>query len=147
MTAIHNEPLGDQLRRGVDEAKAVRGDLSDIYADVMTLASKEMELARVEMAEQAAAARNAAMFGAAAAVFALLMLAFAATTVMFALDEVMDLWLAALITAAGLLVITALLGLMARQQVKQITVAPKKTMESVREDVRWARDRMNFAAK
>jgi uncharacterized membrane protein YqjE len=147
MAATYNEPLGDQMRRGVDEAKAVRGDLSDIYADVRTLASKELELARVEMGEQAMAARNAAIFGAAAAIFALLMLAFAATAVMFALDEAMDLWLAALITAAGLLVITALLGLLAMQQVKQITVTPKKTMESISEDMRWARDRISFAGK
>jgi hypothetical protein len=147
MAATYNEPLGDQLRRGVDEAKAVRSDATDIFFDVMTLAQKELELARTEMAEQAMAARNAAILGAGAAIFALLMLAFAATAAMFALDEVMDTWLAALITAAGLLGITALLGLLAMQQVKQITVSPKKTMESVREDMRWARDRMSFGAK
>ena len=147
MAVIYNEPLSDQLRRGVDEAKAVRGDLSDLYGDLRTLASKEMELARTEMAEQAMAARNAAIFSGAAAIFALLMLAFAATTAMFALDEVMDLWLAALITAAGLLVITALLGLLAMQQMKQITVTPKKTMESISEDVKWARDRMSFGGR
>jgi hypothetical protein len=147
MAATYNEPLGDQLRRGVDEAKAVRSDATDIFSDVMTLAQKELELARTEMAEQAMAARNAAILGAGAAIFGLLMLAFAATAAMFALDEVMDTWLAALITAAGLLGITALLGLLAMQQVKQITVSPKKTMESVREDMRWARDRMSFGAK
>ena len=82
-----------------------------------------------------------------AAVVALLTLAFFAVTAMFALDEVMDTWLAALITALGLLTITAIAGLLAYSQIKQITVAPKKTMQSVNEDVQWARDRMSFSAR
>jgi hypothetical protein len=44
----------------------------------------------------------------------------------------------------GLLALTALLGLAAYSQFKQITVAPKKTIDSVNEDMRWARDRMSF---
>lgn len=147
MTTLYQEPLSEQLKRGKDEFQSVRGEMMDLFSDVRMLAQKEMELARVEMAEQATAARNAAMYGGIAAIFALLMLAFAATTVMFALDEFMPLWVAALITTAGLLVITAIAGLMAKSQVKQITVTPKKTIESVNEDVRWARSRMSFGAK
>ncbi|HET6615988.1 MAG TPA: phage holin family protein [Dehalococcoidia bacterium] len=147
MTTLHQEPLGEQLKRGVDELQGVRGEMMDLFDDVRGLAKKEMELARTEMKEQVSFARNSAIFGAIAAVLALLTLAFAATTVMFALDEGMPLWLAALLTTAGLAVLTALLGVLAYTQIKRVTVAPKKTMESVNEDMQWARRRMNFNGK
>ena len=146
-TNLHQEPLSDQLRRGVDELKGVREDAADLFQDLRVLAQKEMELARAEMKEQVAYGRNAAILAGVAAVVALLTLAFFAVTAMFALDEVMDTWLAALITALGLLTITAIAGLLAYSQIKQITVAPKKTMQSVNEDVQWARDRMSFSAR
>lgn len=147
MTTIHREPLSDQLRRGVDEVRDVREEMMGLFDDIRVLAQKEMELARVEVSEQVQYVRNAAVFGSVAAVFALLTLAFLATTVMFALDEAMPLWVAALITTIGLLAILLLLGLVAYSQVKQLTVAPKKTMDSVNEDVRWARNRLNFSAR
>jgi uncharacterized membrane protein YqjE len=147
MTTLHHEPLGEQVKRGVDELQGVREDVMDLFEDLRGLAQKELELARTEMKEQVSFARNGAILGAIAGVLALLTLAFAATTVMFALDEGMPLWLAALITTAGLLVITAVLGLLARAQMQRVTVAPKKTMESVNEDVQWARRRMNFNGK
>ena len=144
MTTLHHEPLGEQLKRGVDELQGVREEMMDLFDDVRGLAQKELELARTEMKEQVSFARNGAILGAVAGVLALLTLAFAATTVMFALDEGMPLWLAALLTTAGLAAVTLLLGLLARAQMKQVTVAPKKTMESVNEDMQWARRRMNF---
>jgi hypothetical protein len=144
MAEMHREPIGDQVRRGIDELQEVRLEMMDVLADVGTLAQKELELARVEMAEQLASARSAVTFGVIAALFALLTLAFLATAAMFGLAEVVDLWLASLITAGGLAAITLMLGALAYQQIKQVTVAPKKTMETVSEDVRWARSRMNF---
>jgi len=147
MTALHEEPLSDQLKRGMDEFSDVREELMDLFQDVRGLAQKEMELARAEMSEQVGYARMSAVYGGIAAVFALITLAFIAVTAMFLLDEVMPLWAAALITTGGLTVLTLLLGALAYSQVKQITVAPKKTMDSVNEDMRWARDRMNFSAR
>lgn len=144
MTTLHDEPLSEQVKRGIDEIQGIREEVMNLFDDMRGLAQKEMELARAEMKEQVSYARNTAILGAGAAVLGLLTLAFAATTVMFALDEGMALWLAALITTAGLLGLTLLFGLLAYAQMKQVTVAPKKTMESVNEDVQWARSRMNF---
>ena len=79
-----------------------------------------------------------------AGIFALLTLAFDAVTGMFLLDLVLPIWASALIVTLTLLAVTLVVGLFAYSQFKQITVAPKKTIDSVHEDVRWARDRMNF---
>jgi hypothetical protein len=131
----------------MDEFSSVREELMDLFQDVRGLAQKEMELARAEMSEQVSYARMTAMFGTIAAVFGLITLAFVAVTAMFLLDEVMPLWAAALITTGGLLLLTLLFAGVAYSQMTQLTFAPKKTMDSVNEDVRWARDRMNFSAK
>jgi uncharacterized membrane protein YqjE len=144
---LHKEPVGDQIRRGVDELKELRSEFGGFFEEVRGLAQKEMELARAEMSEQVSYAKNGAMFAAIAGIIGLLTLGFLAATLMFALDQVMETWLAALITSGVLLALTAIAGMFAMSQLKQITVAPKKTMHSVNEDVRWARDRMNFSAK
>jgi uncharacterized membrane protein YqjE len=144
---VNREAMSDQLRRGMDEIKELRAEFSGFFDDVRGLAEKEMQLARAEMSEQVAYAKNGAMSAAVAAVVALLTLAFLATTLMFALDQAMETWLAALITSGVLLGLTALAGMYAMSQLKRITVAPKKTIASVNEDVRWARDRMNFSEK
>jgi hypothetical protein len=70
---------------------------------------------------------------------ALLALVFLGLTAMFALNEALAMWLSALIVGAGLLAIAAIAGLAARAYMKKVTVVPKKTMASVREDVSWAK--------
>ncbi|MEX0749722.1 MAG: phage holin family protein [Dehalococcoidia bacterium] len=146
-TELHHEPLGDQLKRGFDEFSGVREEMMDLFQDLRGLAQKEMELARAELSEQAGYARMSATFGAVAALLGLVTLGFIAVTSMFLLDLVVPLWAAALITTGGLLLLTLLLAALAYAQLKQLTVAPKKTLHSVNEDMRWARDRMNFSAK
>jgi hypothetical protein len=135
------------MRRGINRVTDIGSDVGDLVADFGLLARKELELAQAEMGESAGHLKGAAIFGVATAVFALLMLAFAAVTVMVALDLVMPLWLAALITAGGLAGLTLLAGLIMYGQIKRISITPKRAMRSVQEDVEWARNQLNWNAR
>jgi Putative Actinobacterial Holin-X, holin superfamily III len=58
------------------------------------------------------------------------------------LSEAMDAWLAALIVAVVMGAVAAALGLMGRNKVREATPAvPEQTVETVKEDVEWAKTR------
>ena len=141
------EPLREQFRRGTDEFREVREEASTLIDDLRVLAEKELELARTEMSEQLGLSRQSAMFAGIAAVAAGLTLTFVALTLMFVLDTFMPLWVAALITTLALAAVTGFAAYMVREKIRRITVVPKKTIESVEEDVRWARRQLNFNAR
>jgi hypothetical protein len=65
-------------------------------------------------------------------------LGFLGLAAMFGLAEVMPLWAAALVVAVVLGVVTAALGLMARQRFSQFSLMPSHTVRSLKEDMRWA---------
>lgn len=141
------EPLADQLRRGRDELRGVREEAVSIADEFRTLAKQELELAKAEFAETVGHSRNAAMFGGLSAIAALLTLVFGALTLMFVLDTFMPMWAAALITMLALAAMTAVAALVMRTHIKGISVTPKRTIESVNEDLRWARSQLKFNAR
>lgn len=147
MAIDSRQPVSEQLRQGRDELRGIREDVSGIVADVGELFAKELQLARAELQEQVGFSRDIAIWGGVAAVAALLTLVFGALTLMFVLDLWMDTWAAALITAGVLLALTGLAAMLLMSKVKRLSIVPKRTVESVNEDVRWARSRMRFSAK
>lgn len=142
-----HESVTDQLKRGRDEFRDVRSEFLSLFDDLRVLGQKEVELAKAEMKEQVGLARNTIIFGAAAAILGLMLLSFAFVSVMFALDLVMPLWAAALITTGIIAAITLIIAMMLMSSVKRITIVPSRTMNSVNEDVQWAKRQMSLNAK
>ncbi len=144
--AAEQPGLGDQFRRGRDEARALGEEFAAIAEDMRQLARMEVELAKAEVREQIQLATRAAIYGGIAAVLALMTLGFLLLALRDLLDLWMPAWAASLITAGVALVIAAIVGWLAYNRVKQITVVPKKTMSSVKEDVQWAKDQLRSSA-
>ena len=125
----------------------MREEAMGIFADLQALARKEVQLAKAELSETVGFTTRSLAFGGAALLMALLTAVFVFVTVLFVLDTFMPLWAAALVTTLILGALTALAGFMALQQFKRISVVPKRTLESVREDVTWAKSQMSFSEK
>jgi hypothetical protein len=107
--------------------------LSDVSRDFSTLMRQEVELAKAELkAEASKAARGAGMLGGAgfAGYMVVLFLSFA---LWWALENVMDAGLAALIVAAVWIVIGAVLYVVGRAQLRKVNPKPERTVETVRE--------------
>jgi Putative Actinobacterial Holin-X, holin superfamily III len=107
--------------------------LSDVSRDFSTLMRQEVELAKAEVkAEVSKAGKGAGMLGAAgfAGYMVLLFLSFA---LWWALENVMDAGLAALIVAAVWIVIGAVLFVAGRSQLRKLNPKPERTLETVRE--------------
>lgn len=103
------------------------------------LVRQEVQLAKTELREEAAKAGKAAgMLGGAgvAAMFALLLLSFAAA---WGLAEVMPAGFAFLIVGAVYAVLSLILFLRGRAQLKEVSPVPEQTIDTLKEDVQWAK--------
>src|SRR4051794_27431087 len=125
------------------------GELVKQLADqTSTLVRQEMDLAKAELTEKGRqAGKGAGMFAGAAAVGLLGAGALTAFLILL-LDGVLANWLAALIVGV---VLVAIAGILAQQGKKRVQAAappvPEQTVETVKEDVQWAKTRTGSAQR
>ena len=135
--------LGSDLQAGRTEARAIGSAVADITEELRALAQAEAQLAQAEVQESIAALTRGAIFGAVAAVLGLIGLVFLFRTVMAGLDAAgLQEWAAALITTVIIFVIAGILGMLAMRKFKEFSVVPKRTMQSLKEDITWAREQI-----
>jgi uncharacterized membrane protein YqjE len=123
------------------EGHSVGDLLGKVTTDLSTLMRQEVELAKVEIKEEATKAGKASGMLAGAGAVGYLVLVFLALTLMFALDAAMPIGWAALITAAVLGVVAALLFVLGRKRLQQVNPKPEQTVETLKEDIQWAKNR------
>ncbi len=139
--------LTDELRRGQQEARDIGREVADITKDLGALVQQELQLAKTELGQQLSLSARVAAWGAVAGVFGFLTLTFLSLAGMFALALVFPLWVSALITTAVLGFIAAVAGGVAYRRLRQVSLTPQRTMESVKEDVEWARSQAKSSKK
>jgi uncharacterized membrane protein YqjE len=145
---LRDQSVGELVSQLADETKTLvrqelelaRAEASRLGQSVVTLARQELQLARAEMAEKGRkAGPGLGMVGAAGAV-ALLAAGALTAFVILALDGVMPNWLAALLVGLVYAAIAAGLYYAGRQRVAEAgPLVPEQTIESVKEDVEWAK--------
>lgn len=125
-------PMAELLRRLSDQASL--------------LVREEVALAKAELGEKGKrAGRGAGMFGG-AALFALYGVGALVAAAIVALSLAVATWLAALIVGAALLLLAGIAALAGKAQVRRATPAmPQQTVETVKEDVQWAKTRAQTA--
>ena len=113
-----------------------------------TLVRQEIELAKVELSEKSKAVGvGAGILGGAGLVGLLALGAFTACLILL-LAKAMDAWLAALIVTGVYGAVAAILALTGRDRVREGTPpAPEQTVESIKEDVQWAKSRATSARR
>ncbi len=120
----------------------------ELSNDLSTLVRQELKLAQAEMTEKGKRAGIGAGMFVAAGIVALLALGALTACVIAALAEGMDVWLAALIVTAIYLAVAGVLALIGRKRVSEATPpVPEQTVETVKEDVQWAKTRLPSGSK
>ena len=125
---------------------SVKDLLSELSSAVRTLVQKELELAKVEVKEQASrAAKAGAMFGGGIGVgyFALLLFSFAAA---WRLAQLMPLPLGFFIVGLAYAVVPAVLFVRGRRQAATIQ-PPTQAVETLKQDVQVAKDAISRGMK
>jgi membrane protein len=116
--------------------------LRSIAADLQTLVSKQIELAKQEIGEMVGTrAKAVGVFGA-AAVLGLFVIGFLGMAGAEALDLVLPRWAAMLIMAGVFGVLAAVAIVLARGWLRSSAAKPELTQESLKEDVRWAKQQL-----
>jgi len=135
-------PPGDLRERPLPEL------LKQLAQETTQLLRQEIELAKAEVSEKGKKVGvGAGLFGGAGTIG---FLAAAALTACFilALSEVMHPALASLLVAVVYGAIAAVLALRGRQKIKEaVPPVPGQTLETVKEDVQWAKTQMPSAKK
>jgi hypothetical protein len=103
--------------------------------------SENVELAKAEMTDKGKKAGVGVGAAAAAGIAGLLALGAFTAFLIIVLDEVMSTGAAALCVTALWVLVAVPLALYARTKIQEVgTPVPKKTLESVKEDVAWLKD-------
>ncbi len=115
------------------EPRGIRASTRRVVGHARSIAHLEKELAALELRKKAASLGAGAGLGIAAGVMAFYAVAFAFATIAAALALVVDWWLALLIVFGILLLLTLILGLLAKRMMKKGTpLAPEQAIEEAR---------------
>ena len=132
----------------VDARERGFGELvKDQASQTSTLVRQEIKLAQAEVTEKGKGAGKGAGMLAGAAVAALLGLGALTTVLIVALDGALPLWLAALIITVLWLAVAGVLASAGRKALKASTPPAPQTVETVKEDIQWAKTRTGSAPK
>jgi hypothetical protein len=114
--------------------------VGEISKDLSLLVREEIELAKAEIKEETTKAGKAAGMFAGAGYAGHLVLLLGSLTAVFALANLMDWAWAALIVTAVWAVVGAVLFVRGRKQMRHVNLKPEQTLETLKEDARWARN-------
>ncbi|MBV7700553.1 phage holin family protein [Streptomyces sp. TRM70350] len=139
MSSIYPQSPGAGGRGETGPDRSAGELLSAVTSDLQTLFRQEVELAKSEIREEGAKAGKAAgMYGGAG--FGGYMVAlFLSLAAVFGLANVMDAGWAALIVAAVWAVIAAVLYMMGRSRMREVSPKLEQTVQTLKEDAQWAR--------
>jgi uncharacterized membrane protein YqjE len=135
MTAPHQHDHTEQV-----EQTSVGELIGNISNDLSQLFRQEVELAKVELKQEASKAGKAAgMLGAAAFAGYLVVMLLSAALVA-ALSNVMDTGWAALIVAVIWAVVGGVLYANGRKKLKTVDPMPRRTVDTLKEDAQWLKN-------
>jgi uncharacterized membrane protein YqjE len=124
---LRERPLGELVKQ--------------LATETSTLVKQEIDLAKAEMTEKGKkAGKGAGMFGAAGIIGFLALSALTACLIALLATALDHVWLAALIVALVYGAIAGVLALTGKKEVQEATPpAPEQTIETLKEDVEWAK--------
>jgi uncharacterized membrane protein YqjE len=142
------EDIGDLSGAEDPRDRSLPELLKRLSAETTQLVHQEIDLAKVELTQKGRQAGAGAGLFSAAAALGLAALGALTACIILALNAALPAWLAALIVTVVYGVIAAVLAVQGRDRVKQATpLAPKQTIETVKEDVEWAKTQTRSAKR
>lgn len=134
-------PETDPRERGIGEL------VKDLASQTSTLVRQEIQLAQAEVTEKGKVAGKGAGLLAGAAVAGLLALGALTAALIALLDKAMATWVAALIVMALWLIVAAVLAKVGQNALQRATPPAPQTVETVKEDIQWAKTQAGSAKR
>jgi uncharacterized membrane protein YqjE len=139
--SAHNAEAPDARERPIGEL------VKDLAGQTSTLVRQEIQLAQAELTSKGKTAGRGVGMLVAAAIAGLLALIALTWGLIAALDTGLPLWLAALIVMLLWGIVGAVLATRGRKELQQATPPVPQTVETVKEDIQWAKTQTGSAGK
>lgn len=121
--------------------------LKEFMSEVSTLIRQEVALARTEMTEKLTIMARASIMLVVAAFVAFLAAGVLTATIVLAINVALPAWLAALIVTVVYLIIAGIFGLVGYKRLQKAgKPVPEQTIETIKEDISWAKHQARSAA-
>jgi len=133
--------MADAVNTTTDARERPIGELvKDLSSQTSTLVRQEIELARAELQQKGKlAGKGAGMLGG-AVIAALLALGALTAGLVALLDTAMATWVAALIVMALWAIVALVLAKAGQKSLQKATPPAPQTVETVKEDIQWAKN-------
>jgi uncharacterized membrane protein YqjE len=147
----HDEEIATGMRRAepavyttdVTDEPSIGALFTDLTDDMGKLVRQEIELARVETMQKVNRAMRSVILMAAGGFVAYAGFITLLIAVAIALGSLMPYWLSTLIVGVVVLIVGAILIGSGRSSLSNLTVVPEDTVESIKEDARWAKEQVS----
>jgi len=131
----------DPRDRGIGEL------VKELAGQTSTLVRQEIQLAQAEVTQKGKVAGKGAGLLAGAAAFGLLALGALTAALIALLDKAMATWVAALIVMALWAIVALVLAKSGQSALKRATPPAPQTVETVKEDIQWAKTQTGSAGR
>jgi len=124
------------------EGRSLSDVFQNIVRNVQEIVRSEIRLAKTEVREEIIEAKSATLLlatGIGACIFAIL---FLLLSLVYGLATVIPSWAAALAVGVGLALAATLTLIASTRRFKQLTPTPEHTVESIKENIAWAKQRI-----
>jgi hypothetical protein len=135
--ATDTKHVNETLAVREPEETSVGQLISNISDDLSQLFRQELDLAKVEIRQEASKAGRAGGMLGGAGVAGFLMLLLLSLAAAYGLGNVMDLGWAALIVAVFWGIVAAVLYVSGRNRLRKVSPMPRQTVETLKEDAQW----------
>jgi uncharacterized membrane protein YqjE len=125
------------------EDRSLGSIVSEMSSNLSKLMRQEVQLAKVEMQEEAKKVGKAAGLLGGAGFAGWMAALFASLTIMWALDHAMDIVWAALIVTALWAIAGAVMFVTGRKKMAEVNPKPEHTVETLKEDKEWLKAQKN----
>jgi hypothetical protein len=134
-------PASDPRERGIGEL------VKDLASQTSTLVRQEIQLAQAEVTQKGKVAGKGVGLLVGAAVFGLLALGALTAGLIALLDKAMATWVAALIVMALWAIVAFALAKAGQKALQRATPPAPQTVETVKEDIQWAKTQTGSAPR
>lgn len=137
------EPNSQQRWVMDEDGRSLGNLLSDLTNDMSLLLRKEIELARVETTEKISVLTKSLVWMVAGGLVIYSGFLALIAGVIMALGTMMSLWMAAILCSLALIIVGLIFLQTGRQAMRNMTVLPEQTIESLKEDAELVKEKVS----
>jgi hypothetical protein len=134
---IHSESFEQTRSTTPPDGRSIKQIIQDIVNNITDIIRSEVLLAKAEVRQDLTKFAKAGAFIAMAGLFILYATGFVLLSAVYALEQALPSWLAAVLVGVSVGVAAAILYVIGRKKLRQASLRPKETIQTLEDNVTW----------